>query len=75
MDERKTKASTWFRTLRDNICKSFEDLEDALTGSEFADQEPGRFEVTPWDRPQENGVDSGGGEMSVMRGRVFEKVG
>lgn len=75
MDERKTKASTWFRTLRDNICKSFEDLEDALTGSEFADQEPGRFEVTPWDRPRENGVDSGGGEMSVMRGRVFEKVG
>ena len=65
-DSRKSRASVWFRSLRDRIVASFEALEgNHGTGT------PGRFEVTPTVR-----ADGGGGVMSVMRGgRVFEKVG
>ncbi len=64
--QKKAQASTWFRTLRDQIVASFEDLED-----QHGQGAPGRFEVTPTAR-----ADGGGGLMSVMRGgRVFEKVG
>jgi coproporphyrinogen III oxidase len=66
---RKATAAAWFRELRDQIRNRFEDLEDELTGPDNL-MPPGRFEVTPWDRPG-----GGGGEMSVMKGRVFEKVG
>jgi len=66
---RKAQAAAWFASLRDDICAAFEGLEDAHTGTN-ADRPAGRFERTPWTRPA-----GGGGEMSIMRGRVFEKVG
>ncbi|GLQ06213.1 oxygen-dependent coproporphyrinogen oxidase [Sneathiella chinensis] len=68
-EQRKEQAALWFRTLRDQIRTSFETLEQELTGM-HSDLPPGQFEVTTWDRPG-----GGGGEMSVMKGRVFEKVG
>lgn len=65
----KTVASGWFRQLRDRICATFENIEDELTGA-YSSRTAGRFERKTWER--EGG---GGGEVSIMRGRVFEKVG
>ena len=76
LNNRKQKAADWFKSLRDEICHSFETLEDENQGPK-ADLAPGRFERTSWDRTDQNtGEPGGGGTMSVMRdGRVFEKVG
>ncbi len=68
-EARKQQATDWFRDLRDRICAAFEALEDSYAGS-LSDLPAGRFERKAWDRPE-----GGGGVMSVMRGRVFEKVG
>ncbi len=73
---RKATARAWFETLRDDICARFEALEAALPAdAQFADQAPGRFVRTPWERKDHSGAPGGGGVMSVMKGRVFEKVG
>lgn len=71
LDDQQTAAQTWFRQLRDNICAALEQLEDEGQGPAPA----GRFERTAWDRPDPSGEHGGGGVMSVMKGRVFEKAG
>ena len=58
--EKKELASNWFRDLRDTFCSSFELIE----GNKYS------FERKSW--PHKH---SGGGEMSIMKGEVFEKVG
>ncbi|MDJ0626755.1 MAG: oxygen-dependent coproporphyrinogen oxidase [Rhodobacter sp.] len=75
-DDRKARASAWFRQLRDDIVAAFEQLEDTQATGPFADRPPGRFEVTETRRYSDDASDAGGGLMSVLRGgRVFEKVG
>ena len=76
MSAEKSRASDWFRELRDQIVASFEGLEDSHSEGPLAEAEPGRFEVTETKRSSADGSDAGGGLMSVMRGgRVFEKIG
>jgi coproporphyrinogen III oxidase len=69
-----TAARAWFESLRDALCAAFEAIED-FPDTRFPERPPGRFARTEWDRPTEDGAPGGGGVISVMRGRVFEKVG
>ncbi|MDH3579608.1 MAG: oxygen-dependent coproporphyrinogen oxidase [Hyphomicrobiales bacterium] len=75
LDARKATAKAWFEELRDLICTAFETLEDALKTGPHAGLPAGRFERSPWERTDHTGAKGGGGVMSVMKGRVFEKVG
>ena len=63
-----SKARDWFQTLRDVIVAEFEKLEDECN----ADAPAGRFVKTPWTRANNGG---GGGVMSMLHGRLFEKAG
>lgn len=81
LEEKKKQASEWFNKLRSDICAEFETIETELDGTPKADLSAGTFERKPWtrkktDQPNESGsILNGGGEISIMRGRVFEKVG
>ena len=56
LDARKTRARTWFETLRDDICAAFEALEAALPArAPLADRAAGRFVRTPWSRADDSG--------------------
>lgn len=71
------RASQWFEELRDSVCNTLQQIEDEaenMPGCE--DRAPGRFEQKSWLRQDHAGdAQGGGGVMSLMAGRVFEKVG
>jgi coproporphyrinogen III oxidase len=56
---RQAAARQWFESLRDRICAALEEIEGGTL-----------FERAPWSRP-----DGGGGVMSMLHGKVFEKAG
>lgn len=66
---KQAETRAWFEALRDRIHLAFEALEDQAPAELFPG-EAGRFERTPWQRPE-----GGGGVMGMMHGRLFEKVG
>lgn len=85
LEEKKSLTSNWFKKLRNDICAEFESIEKEYAAHKTpaaggASPEPtpcenqeiftGVFKRTPWQRDG-----GGGGEMSVMKGNVFEKVG
>lgn len=59
MSDKQQKASEWFKDLRDQICQKFEEIDGE-----------GKFVRKEWQRPG-----GGGGVMSIMKGKIFEKVG
>ncbi len=78
LEPMKERARLWFETLRDEICTAFERLEtDLPAGAPLSEEPAGRFVRTPWTRPaqKDGSAGDGGGVMSLMHGRVFEKVG
>ena len=70
----KTATRAWFEALRDRICAEFEKIETELAGT-HASCRPAASSARPGSASRRHGEDRGGGVMSVMRGRVFEKVG
>ncbi len=69
MKEEKMKASAWFRSLRDQICAEFESIETEMGSS-------AQFKRKPWTKDADpQALLKGGGEISLMHGAVFEKVG
>jgi coproporphyrinogen III oxidase len=63
VENRKERASSWFKSLRDLICNEFEQIE-------YQNNSSAKFKRTKWNRSG-----GGGGEMSLMCGEIFEKVG
>lgn len=79
-DALKAPAHKWFQSLRDRICDSYEAIEaEAESGNSpilNGRAQAGRFKREAWSRHVDEGATlNGGGVMSIMRGRVFEKVG
>jgi coproporphyrinogen III oxidase len=72
LDQQKAQAREWFEQLRDELCASFERLEDELAGSTIA---AGRFQRSTWKRQAGPATEAGGGTMAMLHGRVFEKAG
>jgi len=74
LEARKARAKQWFESLRDDICAAFEALE-ADAPAALYEGEAARFVRTPWSRTDHTGAAGGGGVMSMLKGRLFEKVG
>ncbi len=88
--EKESLTSAWFKSLRDKICAEFEKIEEeyleATNQPQINFATPAKFTRKRWLRNVSNGAaqnndensadqNGGGGEMSVMKGNVFEKVG
>ncbi len=77
-DALRDSARAWFESLRDRLCDAFETIEDEFDSG----LPPGRFERKAWRRlgddaseEEPNEAAGGGGVISLMRGRVLEKIG
>ncbi|AIL65434.1 Coproporphyrinogen-III oxidase, aerobic [Rickettsiales bacterium Ac37b] len=69
IEAHKSAATAWFKQLRDLICQELEAIEQELSG-QGSELLAGKFLRETWNRPG-----GGGGEKSLLHGRVFEKAG
>jgi len=67
-EAQKSRAASWFETLRDRLTAALEEVEAEYAAARGGGA--GRFERRAWQR--EGG---GGGEMAILKGQVFEKAG
>jgi coproporphyrinogen III oxidase len=74
LEEKQKITSEWFHNLRDKICAEFEKIEEEFAQKNSLENS-GKFVRKSWDRQDEKSGGGGGGEMSLMKGNVFEKVG
>ena len=77
-DAQKNRAKAWFVKLRDDLCSALEAAELDVAGPNLSSKgEVGAFERQSWVRSASDGAADagGGGVVSILRGRVFEKAG
>ncbi len=73
---RQNLAREWFEGLAEDICQSFEELEECLPATFHDASGPERFVRTRNYRKSPEGFDLGGGVMAkILNGKIFEKVG
>ena len=75
LEGHKQQAQAWFEQLRDQLCAAFERLETEAPAIRRGGAAAGKFVRTPWQRADHSGEPGGGGLMSLIKGRVFEKAG
>ena len=74
--DHKKRAQKWFLQLRNKLCETLESIENTVEGPNASmDLPPGKFIKKTWDRIDDVGKQGGGGLMSLLQGRVFEKAG
>ena len=77
ISQKKEIATNWFQKLRDEICSQFQLLEvnyNKKNSDHIIDPKKCHFNRSKWQRDQD-GSDGGYGEISIMKGNLFEKVG
>ncbi len=67
--DKKQKTSNWFKKLQSDICKELEKIEKSHTKTNI------KFKKKKWFRENDPSNNLGGGEMRILRGKVFEKAG
>ncbi|MEM6414032.1 MAG: oxygen-dependent coproporphyrinogen oxidase [Pseudomonadota bacterium] len=72
--ENKRVAADWFANLQQQLIAAFEKIE-AIGGDAYNHMPAATFEQTLWKRAKADEPDQGGGNMGMLHGRVFEKVG
>ncbi len=64
-----------FYKIRNQIIDTFEELEKDYCIAQSKKNTPAKFVHTNWKRPTSKDQDQGGGQMGLMKGQLFEKVG
>ena len=67
--KKKELSRKWFKLLRNQIINEFEKIENKNSSKKL------KFKTKNWKRKPHLKKDNGGGQMAIMYGNIFEKVG